>query len=131
LGIYELPSLVSANKFSKKGLMRFDEIDLADCPLSLCGSSKLWPNDSNEIIPQTEKEAVKDSNRPLRLIVFSNQGVRKPLFLKTRDLKELFRQAAQKLRLKKSPTSAFDEKGVKLAEEDLVDMGDDSVIRVF
>jgi hypothetical protein len=123
LGIYSLPN--TPNRYNCPALRRFDQVDLEVCPLSLCGSSKLYSGHINvdsadklEIIPTP-------ANLSLNLTLTNAKGVRKFLQLKEADLDTLKTLAAKKYG-QKGQLKLFTNKGEEITPETfhLVQTGD-------
>lgn len=99
LGIYSLPN--STNRYNCPSLRRFDQVDKEECPLYLCGSSKLYDGAIN-LDKKDEVEIIKPiaTSVILNLTIINTNGVKKAVQLKNGDLDALLQAATKKFGLK-------------------------------
>ena len=137
-----------ANKFSKRSLQRFDDVDLFECSLDLCGRSQLYPesikfqfegdtrvdqesgameNQSSDGNTESSQNLRKEF---LRATVFSSaSGPRKPIILQERSLQALLSQSGQKLKMKKA-LAAYTAKGERITDQNISTLRNDELIRI-
>jgi hypothetical protein len=95
LGIYSLPN--TPNKYNCPSLRRFDQVDLEVCPLSLCGTSKIYAGSIN--VDNTSEVEMIPPPAPIvsiSLTLINPKGVRKFVQLKDANYDALRTAAAKK-----------------------------------
>jgi len=123
LGIYSLPN--RPQKFSPPSLRRFDQIDLAACSLSECGSSKRYSHlcalSSLELRTQIPL-LVTTGNAKFKSIILD-------LAVHT-TVDDLLKLAQAKLNCKPKPTTAWTTQGNLITDEMLEGLEPESVVRI-
>lgn len=119
LGIYSLPN--SSNKYNYPALRRFDQVDLEVCPLSLCGSSKIYSAPlQRQSNAETDEMAIftPTALQALNLTVINGKGVRKFVQVKDNRFETLKMDIGKKFG-SKGWSKIQTQKGEQISEETL------------
>lgn len=123
-------------------IRKFDQQDLIQCPLALCGTSSLLDSllqavlDSKKltetqlsISPPTFSSSTIDI--PISIIVYDATGKKKPLTLQKRQIAVLLRESRLKLNLRKRAGRALLANGTELTNDSLQSLEDQTEILIL